>query len=242
MTEQYEKMNRKELYEAAKAKGYKGISRYKKAQLLELLLGGDTVRQKDLPAKDAKKRVKIEGSSGMSSIAGRIVESETKQAAKAETQSGEIYVDWGEPLPESYNVDRISAAAKDPNWLFVNWELTGPRRGEVAKSHGSHVLETARWHLRLVGLDSGENVDLPINVESRSWYVPVSPDGIYKVKIGLLTGEGEFIEFAITREVRTPRSGPSDIISDEWTVADEQFQKFLKQAGAPGSSRSSWSG
>ena len=237
---QYGKMTRKELYLEAKAKGFRGTSRYKKAQLLDLLLD----RAPSPPEKKAAPAARDEGAVEPPAAEKQVVDTAPPPAPSAETREPsagpreprDVYVDWGYPLPENYGLDVIGAAAKDPNWIFVYWDLSGKRREEVAQSHGREIFSLSRWHLRVTETASGGTVDFPVNLDSRNSYVPVSEDRAFRIQIGLLTPEGEFIEFAVSRDIRTPRSRPSDNISEQWMVADELFQRFLRQAGAPGAS------
>ena len=233
---QYEDMTRKELYQAARERGFRGISKCKKAQLLELLLKAVDTEPVTLPGAQP-----ADGAAGSSMLSGKgqgVQESEAvrERPAPAVREPHDVYVDWGYPLPESYNIDRIGAAAKDPNWLFVHWDLSGNREQEVLKEHGQEIFTSARWHLRVLDMERNEYVDLPVNVDAHNWYVPVSEDSTYRIELGLLTNDGTFIQFAATREIKTPRSRPADNVSEEWMVADEQFQQFLKHAGTPGGS------
>jgi hypothetical protein len=249
----YEDMTRKELYETAKAKGFKGISKYKKAQLLELLLSGKPAPStgKKRPVRREPAGAKPDGvgeptqSAEMPHAAGKPaagdaalseVAAQREAAQPAPPGPDKVYVDWGYPLPGHYGIDRISAVAKDPNWIFVHWDLSGNRRQEVAQAYGREIFSVSRWHLRVIDTGCGESVDFPINLDSTNWYLPVAEDKTFKVQIGIITPESEFIQFAETRETTTPRSRPSDSVSEKWMVADEQFQRFLRQAGAPGAS------
>ncbi len=234
--EQYQNMTRKELYQAARAKGLRGISRCKKAELFAMLTGAAPPGPSVLPG--AGQVADVPGSSELSGAGRGAPGTEALEEPPSEVRQEprEVYVDWGDPLPEKYNLDKIGAVAKDPNWIFVHWDLSGNRRHEVAQAYGQEIFTTARWHLRVLDLDRSEYVDLPIDVKVHNWYVPVSEDGTFKVAVGLLAGDGTFIEFASTGEIRTPRSRPSDSVSEEWMVADEQFQRFLKHAGTAAAS------
>jgi hypothetical protein len=241
---QYENMTRKELYEEVKSKGCKGTSRYKKAQLLELLLksGVDSTSQTAIPGKPA---TSDERTSTVEETAGGPLQSNDEEMLQADRMDSQkipelkskepesVYVDWGYPLPDRYGIDRIGAAAKDPNWIFVNWDLSGSKRQEVAKTYGPDIFAASRWYLKVVDLSCNESVDFQINVDSNSWYVPVSEDKSFEIQIGIITPDGLFIQFAATSEIRTPRSQPAGNISEQWMMTDEYFQRFLKQAGDP---------
>jgi hypothetical protein len=245
------KMTRKELYDMAKSRGHKGTSRLTKAELVELLRGGSPVPPAPKPrrgrsAKTAKgmgvssmqsqrsKAQKISPEKRPENAPGPAREVPPPVSAAREPES--VYVDWGYPLPEKYGLDRIGAFAKDPNWVFTYWDLSGSRREEVAQKHGADVFKVSRWHLRVKDLNRNEHVDLPVNVDTGNWYVPVSENGIFRIEIGLITPEGSFISFASTGRITTPRSQPSSNVSEKWMVADKEFQHFLRQAGETGSS------
>ena len=139
----------------------------------------------------------------------------------------EIYIDRGLPLPQTYGEDRITAMAKDPNWIFAYWELTGPRKMEVEKQCGRETLENAAWVLRVHDCALSRWSDIRIDVGAGNWYIPVSEDRRFRVEIGVVTPEGRFIPFASSKELQTPRSGPSPEVSEGWMVSDETFRKFL---------------
>jgi hypothetical protein len=241
-------MTRKLLYEKLRAQGHKGISKYTKAQLLELYESGDMPspgkRRRGGARKSADKvasqplGIQDRPSSGAVSAEAANVSVQSAGAAReiaAQEPSG-VYVDWGYELPGRYGTDRISAFAKDPNWIFAHWDLSGRRKEEVVRERGPEVLHLSKWCLRVTDLDTEEHMDLPVSVEAGNWYVPVSEDGTFRIEIGLVTGQGEFLAFACTRSIRTPRSRPSERVSEKWLVADEEFQRFLKHAGETGSS------
>lgn len=242
----YGEMTRKELYEMAKTRGFKGMSKYRKAQLLELLMdsgktkpsiqaSGPLTEVEDVKAAEPALSPAPDVESAEAGDAAR-----TSEAIEVESvvpqEPKDVFLDWGYPLPERYGIDVMGAAAKDPNWIFVYWDLSGGRREEVALKYGREIFASARWHVRVVDTGCGECVDFPVNVDSRNWYIPAAEDTTFRIQIGLLTPDGEFVEFASAREVRTPRSRPADNISEQWMVADELFQRFLKQAGTPGGS------
>jgi hypothetical protein len=139
----------------------------------------------------------------------------------------EIYIDRGLPLPQTYGEDRITAMAKDPNWIFAYWELTGPRKMEVEKQCGCETLENAAWVLRVHDCALSRWSDIRIDVSAGNWYIPVSEDRRFRVEIGVVTPDGRFIPFASSKELQTPRSGPSPEVSEKWLVSDETFKKFL---------------
>jgi hypothetical protein len=139
----------------------------------------------------------------------------------------EVYIDRGLPLPQTYGEDRITALVKDPNWIFAYWELTGPRRVEVEKQCGRETLEDAAWVLRVHDCSLSRSSDIRIDVGAGNWYIPVGEDRRFRVEIGVVTPDGGFIPFASSKELQTPRSGPSSEASEEWMVSDETFKKFL---------------
>ncbi|MFH1422261.1 MAG: DUF4912 domain-containing protein, partial [Planctomycetota bacterium] len=140
----------------------------------------------------------------------------------------EIYIDRGLPLPQRYNEDRLTAMVKDPNWIFAYWELTGPRKEEVMKQYGSWIFKNAVWVLRIHDCAASFWTDINIDINAENWYIPVTPDTQLKVEIGLITDKGEFISFACSRELHTPRSQPSSEVSEDWFISDKNFQEFLK--------------
>ena len=139
------------------------------------------------------------------------------------------FVDRGAPLPLHYGQDRVTALVRDPNSLFIYWEIEGPRRAEVVRTHGEAAVLRASWVLRLHSdADGGSTQDVPVVADGCNWYLSVAEDTAYVVEIGLKLNGGPFVSLARSNHVRTPRSGASSDTRTEWMLVEEDFRRAVK--------------
>lgn len=137
------------------------------------------------------------------------------------------FVDRGAPLPLHYGEDRITALVRDPNCLYVYWEIEGSRRNQVKQQFGQDVFDGASWVLRLHS-DGFGPYDIPVIVEGCNWYLQVPEDRSFVVEIGIVTRSGQFIGLASSNRVRTPRMGISSDESIEWMLVEEDFRRVVR--------------
>jgi len=146
------------------------------------------------------------------------------------------YVDYGPPIPLHYGEDRITALVRDPNCLYIYWELEGPRRAQVIREHGDEVWRDASWVLRLHTDGDGSPQDIPIVVEGCNWYLSVAEGRSFTVEIGIMRPGGAFISFARSNRAQTPRMGVSPDTSREWMLVEDDFRRVVR-LGAEGAPR-----
>jgi len=143
----------------------------------------------------------------------------------------EPFIDRGEAIPSEYRQDRITAMVRDPNWIFVYWELAGPRKDEIKESYGPEVYKNLQWILRVDNLAAGTHQDIPVLLDSKNWYLNVESNCRYQVELGIITQEHRFVSFLRSNQVETPPGGPSGVTDEKWMVRDKQFQEFLAAYG-----------
>ncbi|TET33319.1 MAG: DUF4912 domain-containing protein [Planctomycetota bacterium] len=156
-----------------------------------------------------------------------------RKAPKHESRAedGNVYIDWGPPLPESYHQDVLYGLVRDPKRIFFYWELTGSRRRQVEDERGIEIFNDGRWELAITNLDSGETREFGCDYPRGSYYAEAAPRSAYVGKIGWRTAPGEFILFCETPPVRTPSDGPSDLSDQEfWSALD--LRRLLDLGGA----------
>ena len=163
-----------------------------------------------------------------------IVETISSRAAIAPPQPAppaEPFVDRGEVIPSEYREDRITAMVRDPNWIFVYWELAGARKDGIIGSYGPEVYKNLQWGLRVSNLAAGTHQDIPVLLDSKNWYLNVKSDGRYQVELGIITREHQFVSFLRSNQVETPAGGPSGVTDEKWMIRDKEFQEFLAAYG-----------
>jgi hypothetical protein len=149
-------------------------------------------------------------------------------------------------LPRGYGRDRIVVMVRDPYWLHCYWELTpqSVQRAEAALGQDWH---TARPVLRVLDVTSEDTTsaaegivrDIDIHGGCNNWYIDVpNPPRSYRVDIGYLSRSGRFYVLARSNVVTTPRAGVSDVIDENWTDVQQNYEKIYAMSGGfdPGAS------
>ena len=60
-------------------------------------------------------------------------------------------------LPESYGNTEAALLPRDPNWMFIYWEITDNSKANIAKEHGHDVFEKARHVLRVYDVTTADS-------------------------------------------------------------------------------------
>lgn len=144
------------------------------------------------------------------------------------------FIDRGEALPSEYIEDKITALVRDPNWIFVYWELAGTKKEEIKSSHGAEIYRTAQWVLRVKNLTNNSHQDIPILLDSKTWYLNVESNCSYTIELGIISREHQFICLLQSNTVQTPRADASGEIDDKWMIKDQNFKKFLDMCAGIG--------
>jgi hypothetical protein len=136
-------------------------------------------------------------------------------------------------LPAEYGDDIIVLQVRDPYWLHTYWEITNELKESIIQRIGLEAYNHSSWILRVYDVTDGslEYYDIGIGGEATDWYINVGkPDRTYKVDVGLLTPNSEFISLVSSNPVHTPRDGFSHIIDEEWMSIEEEYQRLYRLA------------
>lgn len=136
-----------------------------------------------------------------------------------------------EPLPASYQVDRIQLLPQSPRRLYLYWELARDPFEPLSRGFGERR-NGYRLAVRLTNLET-EDVTLHEASDSRSQWFDVQPDHAYKAELGLYAQGSPFIRLLTSGVKRTPRASVSlhTEPQPEWHVTAEQFSRVLDDAG-----------
>lgn len=122
------------------------------------------------------------------------------------------YIDRGPLLPEHYGEDKIIALVRDPHCIFVYWDLHGFKSQEMINYHKGPKY----WSLRVHRFGEDAYHDVPINIDTRNWYLWVADDKSYIIDLGFSTPHGEFFTIVSSNPVQTPRAGTSQEYAEYW--------------------------
>ncbi|MFQ5509372.1 MAG: DUF4912 domain-containing protein [Leptospirillia bacterium] len=132
-------------------------------------------------------------------------------------------------LPGRYGVDRIVLLIQKPGYLYTYWEVT-----EDSLSQGRLDLGIAGTPLALRVYDlSGDHFfDIEVHCPVGDWYIPTDWEGRQvRVEIGLMGPGGRFYVLASSNELRVPKSTPSTQVDAEWAIRDKDFEALYALSG-----------
>jgi len=138
-------------------------------------------------------------------------------------------------LPESYGNTEAALLPRDPNWMFIYWEITDNSKANLAKEHGHDIFEKARHVVRVYDVtsaDSSKYFDIPVMIDARNWYISVQDGGrAYCCEVGLVLPDGRFIGIVKTNTVNLPTGRVSEVTDEKWMSVSSDFDKLLQISG-----------
>ncbi|MCU0692287.1 MAG: DUF4912 domain-containing protein, partial [Polyangiaceae bacterium] len=148
-------------------------------------------------------------------------------------------------IPWGYGEDRVTALARDPDWLYVYWEITDEGLADARRRLGRcgadawcslRVYDTT--HRVFDGTNANSYVDIAIDRTSRDWFVHVGkPQSSCHVEIGMKSREGFFQRVARSGRAVFPSKKPSTDLSVEWLSVRPAVDTSKSVAAAPYVSR-----
>ena len=121
--------------------------------------------------------------------------------------------------------DFLRALPRDPESIFVCWEITPEKILNLKKQIGREACGASRWLLKVLdvtdivfnGDNAWQSVDSDIDVNEKRKYVRVPGSGrTYIVQCGIYTPGGLFLPVLVSNVCAVPRSGVSDRLDGEW--------------------------
>lgn len=143
-------------------------------------------------------------------------------------------------LPEGYGDTEAVLLPRDPNWMFIYWEITANSKAAVCKTHGPDIFQKSKQIIRVYDVTGAGSVDLPdqkyfdipIMVDAKNWYINVQESGrTYCCEVGLVTPAGRFIGLVRTNTVSLPVGRVSDVTDEKWMAVTSDFEKLLQLSG-----------
>lgn len=118
----------------------------------------------------------------------------------------------GYGLPDFYDETYVRLLVRDPEWVFVYWEIDTKTRERFWIPRGAHQGRLIlRWYdVTDVPEFNGQNaqrvIETAINDQTSSWYQHLPDPGRYWcAELGVLSSEGEFLCICRSNVVQTPR-------------------------------------
>lgn len=118
-------------------------------------------------------------------------------------------------FPESYGVTRIRLLVKDPEWIFVHWDVDPKTLAGLRAELGERTMALTRLTLRITDAEHGGGQTILLPPGARSWYVRADAKGprAYRAQLGVTLPSGGFRPLAESNTVVPPRVGPSPEIA-----------------------------
>lgn len=163
---------------------------------------------------------------------------ETSDQLKKDTpplpsNSGPRYT-FSTEIPESYNECYICALQRDPQWLYVYWELPGGVTGSLSHVPLEKPAMPDQMVLKIrdttetdVPVSTQQEICIPVEKNCSNWYVKVPrPGHIYQVDYGRINSNGNFTP--ISSAVSTPLHHSRFISAPSETESEQvQTQKLI---------------
>jgi len=140
-------------------------------------------------------------------------------------------------LPDGYGVTMAALLPRDPNWMFIYWEITDNSKARISREHGHDVFEKSKQVLRVYDLapaeaDSSRHFDVPVMLEAKSWYVHVQDGGrAYCGELGLVLPDGRFVGIVKSNKISLPPGKVAGVLDEKWMAVSEDFDKLLQLSG-----------
>jgi hypothetical protein len=131
-------------------------------------------------------------------------------------------------LPAGYGEDRITLMARDPSLTYAYWEATPERLVKERSWFGMEAALVVRIYditgVQFDGRNAVGYFDQDIAEPTGSWYFETGrPGHSFCADLGMRSPEGRFLTLARSNYITMPRDGVSDVIDEEWMLADEEF-------------------
>jgi hypothetical protein len=140
-------------------------------------------------------------------------------------------------LPEGYGVTEAALMPRDPNWMFLYWEITENSRKNTCRAHGEDVFQKGRQVIRVYDMTGNDGqgtryFDIAVRLDAGSWYVNVQEGGrSYCCELGLVMPDGTFIGLVKTNTVNLPAGRVSDVTDEKWMAVSADFDKLMQLSG-----------
>lgn len=140
--------------------------------------------------------------------------------------------DFGEPIPESYDVDILHALVQDPFRIFIYWELRPAAWETLRFLFPEHEISGFKTALRLEELSEGYEAYFDVPPRGSYW-MAVYPGKQYQFEIGMYHPQHGFIAVLHSNVARTPRGTISPEIDRDsrFRVDVGQFMRILEVSG-----------
>jgi len=113
-------------------------------------------------------------------------------------------------LPVSYDDNKIILLARDPHWLYADWEISNEKKNTFFQELGYGLWEKSVPVLKITNVSKNTSFFIRINDFSSNWYINVpEADCLYMAEVGRRLSDQFFINLASSNYISTP----TDVVS-----------------------------
>jgi hypothetical protein len=124
-------------------------------------------------------------------------------------------------LPESYGTKKLFLTARDPHWLYANWDLTQAQQLKLnAQSTDGHLV------LRIYPqkIEGHPLYEIHVHPESRHWFAHVERAGnSYVAELGYYSALGRWTRISVSSGTMTPPDAVSEEEDTEFATIPFEF-------------------
>jgi len=124
-------------------------------------------------------------------------------------------------LPEAYGTKKLFLTARDPHWLYANWDLTHDQQSKLnARSAEGHLI------LRVYAskIEGHPLYEIHVHPESRHWFAHVEKAGNpYTGELGYYSPVGRWMRVAASGTTVTPPDSISEDANTEFATIPFEF-------------------
>jgi hypothetical protein len=124
-------------------------------------------------------------------------------------------------LPEAYGTKKLFVTARDPHWLYANWDLTHEQQSTLnARSAEGHLI------LRIYAnkIEGHPLYEIHVHPESRHWFAHVEKAGSpYTAELGYYSPVGRWMRVAASGATVTPPDSVSEDGNAEFATIPFEF-------------------
>ena len=140
-------------------------------------------------------------------------------------------------LPREYGETMAALMPRDPNWMFVYWEITPETKARITREHGPDVFKKSRQILRVYQAPPSEAYgrkyfDVAVRFDAGNWYVHTEDaNRTYCCELGLVLPSGGYRGIVESNTVTLPAGRVSDVMDGKWMAVSGDFEKLLQLSG-----------
>lgn len=124
-------------------------------------------------------------------------------------------------LPEAYGTKKLFLTARDPHWLYANWDLTREQQSKLnARSAEGHLI----LRVYATRIEGHPLYEIHVHPESRHWFAHVERAGSpYAAELGYYSSVGRWMRVASSSATITPPDAVSEDTSTEFATIPFEF-------------------